>query len=376
MLDALKFAFEILIVGALALPWLAILNQMFEAVGPSSTRPAFLSFIPEDAHTTVTLVLVIAFGYVAGSVVSRASRNLFNDELLWPVPTEDLIRVAVYQEEYCHKEQMNVNENTPKVGEETGTSDTLFEDSSAPAPDPSRPINHLHKKYRDAFCPPTRTKQSAPESSVSAEKIALKLEEHITSMFRLQEGEMLLLGDDKVARLKQYNDQITVLRGAAFNGFVLLTVCIIGCCANLRVRAGERRTKIALAYLPAAALFSFGIYWLVGHYLKIHTAASDLHHVPSDQIMLSQTVVALYNDPPLAESAVILLGAVGLLVIFKAKKTAPYLRTTVVAGIVFVVCFGAWWWTEIMYDLQVIHSQVELRPNSADSVGNAKQPSN
>jgi hypothetical protein len=42
MLDALKFAFEILVVGALALPWLAILSRMF-ASGPGSSLPSYLS---------------------------------------------------------------------------------------------------------------------------------------------------------------------------------------------------------------------------------------------------------------------------------------------------------------------------------------------
>ena len=214
MLDALKFAFEILIVGALALPWLAILSQMFEAVGPSSTLPVFLNFVPDAARTTVTVALVIAFGYVTGSVVARTSRDFLNDESLRPLPTEDLIRVAVYQGEYCGKDQMNVNENAPSIGEPTAFSDDsdLFEDSvdHALPRNPSAAIktqHSLHEKYRNAFCPTEAT----AKLQLSPEEIAEKLEQHITNMFRLQEGEMLLLGEDKVGRLKQYYDQITVL---------------------------------------------------------------------------------------------------------------------------------------------------------------------
>lgn len=371
MLDALKFAFEILIVGALALPWLAILSQMFETVGPSTTLPAFLKFIPDAARATVTIALVIAFGYVAGSVVSRTSRDFFNDELLRPLPTEDLIRIAVYQGEYCGKDQMNVNENATDIGEPTIFSDDsdLFEDSVVHAlprnPSPAIQTQHsLHEKYRNAFCPA----EAMAKQALSPPEIAEQLEQHITSMFRLQEGEMLLLGEDKVGRLKQYYDQITVLRGAAFNAFVLLLICIMGCCANLRVRAGADSRKTFFAYLPAATLLCFGIYKLVGHYQQIHAAAMHLHHSASHQITWWQNVDALYNDPPLAEFALILLGSVGLLVIFKAKKTTPYLRTAIVAAIVTIVCLGAWWWTEIMYDLQVVHSQVELRPNPLTAV--------
>jgi hypothetical protein len=366
MLDALKFAFEILIVGALALPWLAILSQMLEAVGPSATLPAFLNFIPDAARTTVTVAMVIAFGYVVGSVVSRTSRDLFNDELLRPLPTEDLIRIAVYQGEYCGQDQMNVNENAPRVGEPQVFSDDsdLFEDSVGQAlplhPSAAIKTQHsLHEKYRNAFCP---TEAQVKLQHLRPGEITEKIEQHITSMFRLQEGEMLLLGEDKVGRLKQYYDQITVLRGAAFNGFVLLVICLVGCCANLRVRAGTDLTKTLLAYLPAATLFGFGIYELGGHYEHIKTAATHLHH-SGTVLSWSQKTDALYNDPPLAELVLILLGAVGLLVIFKAKKTTPYFRTALVAAIITTICLGAWWWTEIIYDLQVVHSQVELRPN-------------
>jgi len=56
----------------------------------------------------------------------------------------------------------------------------------------------------------------------------------------------------------------------------------------------------------------------------------------------------------------ILLGIGGLFVVSKAKEAAFYFRTCVVAAVISVVCFGAWWWTEVMYDLQVIHSQPRL----------------
>jgi hypothetical protein len=81
MLDALKFAFEILVVGALALPWLAILNRTF-ASGPASSLPSHLSVVPRAARGTVAVAVMIAFGYVTGSALSRISRDLFNDELL------------------------------------------------------------------------------------------------------------------------------------------------------------------------------------------------------------------------------------------------------------------------------------------------------
>jgi hypothetical protein len=66
MLDALKFAFEILIVGALALPWVAILYHVFWDDG-SADFEFDLSFVPEGARSAASVALVLAFGYLIGS---------------------------------------------------------------------------------------------------------------------------------------------------------------------------------------------------------------------------------------------------------------------------------------------------------------------
>ena len=107
-MDALKFAFEILIVGALALPWLGMLIRMLcprmatsQTERPSDSLEVFLSVVPKHARDSVGAVVIIAIGYLLGSGVSRVSRNFFNDELWGHLPTEDQIRVGVYRDEYC-----------------------------------------------------------------------------------------------------------------------------------------------------------------------------------------------------------------------------------------------------------------------------------
>lgn len=91
-MDALKFAFEILIVGALALPWLAILIRMFvdEPVAedrkapdprhpwrrpPTDDGPFHLSVVPESVRSAAAAAFVVAIGYLLGSSVSRISRE-------------------------------------------------------------------------------------------------------------------------------------------------------------------------------------------------------------------------------------------------------------------------------------------------------------
>jgi hypothetical protein len=128
-MDALKFAFEILIVGALALPWLAVLIRIFSS-GPASGKPKdglqfFLSAVPEQAQPAVAAAVIVAIGYLLGSAVTRVSRNFFNEDLfnedkqLFHLPTEDQIRDAVYREEYCEGRLLSLGKlpyNDPAVG--------------------------------------------------------------------------------------------------------------------------------------------------------------------------------------------------------------------------------------------------------------------
>jgi fatty acid desaturase len=155
--------------------------------------------------------------------------------------------------------------------------------------------------------------------------------------FRLQEGKLLLRGQDKVDRPKQFYDQITVLRGAAFNGFILALVCVFGFCGYKMARWSGRRKRF-LTLSPAIGVIAWGVLALI---------LSHIRH-PSSAI-----------DPPFAEIVLILLGIVGFGVIVKASQAHSatfYVATGLVAAILAVVSYLGWWWTEILYDLLVIHS--------------------
>ena len=303
MSDALKFAFEILVVGAMALRWLAVLNRMFPTRAGSGLH-FDLSAVPGPAQTAVTVAVVVAFGYLLGSAVSRISRDIFNDELFGNLPTEDRIREAVYEEEYC--------------------TEHLMRNLSLPfKPDPG-----LAHKF--GFCPGT-VQMDTPE----------RFEERVTDLFRLQESALLLQGQDRVDRLRQFYDQINILRGAALNGLILFALCAFGSCGTLRARWSAHPVLKGLTFLPAGLVAAYGLYSLIVNHF-IHPSRS------------------IYADPPLAEAVLLLLGVGGLFVVSKAKEAAAYFRTCVVAAILTVVSFGAWWWTEVMYDIQVIHSHPRL----------------
>jgi hypothetical protein len=305
MLDALKFAFEVLVVGALALPWLAVLSRMFLSDHDSSLA-FYLSVVPKAAQSAVAVAIVIAFGYLLGSAVSRISRNFFNDELWKSIPTEYLIRDAVYTDVYC-KEHIASELNLPYIAK---TGETF------------------------GFCPNSYA-YDTPE----------KFRERVGDLFRLQESALLLQGQDKVDRLKQYFDQITILRGATFNAFILFAVCAFGMCGNLKVHWSGHRIFTFAAYLPACVVILLGFYWLHGH-------LSDL----------PDNLYSFYSRPPLTEFVFLLLGLLGVLIVFKADKITPYFRTCILAAVVTLISFGGWWWTEILYDTQVIHSKPTLSP--------------
>lgn len=422
MLDSLKFAFEILVVGALALPWLAILIRMFDP-DPASKKPEdslhfYLSVVPKHAQDAVAVALIVAIGYLLGSAVSRISRDFFNDEVLRSLPTEDQIREGVYYDEYC-KEDVLGDKELPVKGHARFPK-PLCDIGSVKAATPERqdgqiPVAVLYTAPASiasqqtvtitaassadatksatatitlnpaavAMSPPaaaltagqsqqfTATVTGSPNTAVSwtlspsvgsdepvsPAKSAIRLSRvvdmlrtqpsrkqrgfhaRVQEMFLLQESNLLLTGQDKVDRLKQYYDQINVLRGAAFNGFILFSVCLFGYLANAGQNRPERRILRVLAFVLTGVLAIYGLISLLIHW---HDKAS------------------LYNDPPLAELVLLLLGVAGFFVVRKAKKEAFYLPACAVAAVLTLISFGGWWWTEVMYDLQVIHSQPEL----------------
>jgi hypothetical protein len=333
MLDALKFAFEILVVGVLALPWLAILNRMFR-FHISSDSDFGLSPLPESVRGAVVVAFVVAAGYLLGSAVSRFSRDFFNDELWKPLPTEDMIRDNVYYEEFCSEHAF------------------VYQYWSRP----------IHLEPPPDFCLDKDTKakllKTNPGKLVKFNDLGTDqlnyFDLEVQEVFLLEESELLLQGLDKVDRLKQYYDQITVLRGGAFNGFILFLLCVFGSCGTLREHWSGHPILRNVTFLPAAAVAVFALYKSWAHF--------------------QNATASRYSDPPLAELVILLLAGVGFFATSNAEKGMSYFRICILASIVTAISFGGWWWTEVMYDLQVIHSLPQLKPTATqeDAIGQPK----
>lgn len=338
-MDALKFALEILIVGALALPWIAILIWMFsprsqgESDKPVNILHLFLSVVPDDTRGAVAAVLIIAIGYLLGSSLSRISRSFFDDELLGRVPTEKQIREDLYWDEYCMGKLLGDLALPEKFGPTPGTSTAEGlcnpQNTTEVAVSPSPPRRRMFRFS-------TSTNRSDRPAGFGG---------RVQELFFLQEGDLLLNGEDKVERLKEYYDQITVLRGGALNGFILCALCLFGFCGNYRERWSRHRILSLVTFVPAGALTLYGFISILSHWNDKGLGA-----------------LGAYRDPPLAEAVLLLLGVIGVFVTLKAAHATYYGPMCVVAAVLGFVAFGGWWWTEVMYDIHVIHAVPDLLP--------------
>jgi hypothetical protein len=133
---------------------------------------------------------------------------------------------------------------------------------------------------------------------------------------------VLLNDEDKIERLRQYHDQIVVLRGAAFNGGVAFALCLFGWSAKHRNTVGW---TAPLFFLGAAILAS-------------------IYHAGGREF-----------EPPFMESTLFVLGGAGLYIVMKGMRR-NYGTALLVSFLITVMAFLGWWWTEVLYDQQVISS--------------------
>jgi hypothetical protein len=157
------------------------------------------------------------------------------------------------------------------------------------------------------------------------------ISQSVQTLFQLQEAALTLEGTDKNERLIQLRAQISVLRGAAFDGFVFCALCVFGWCANQPIRR---------AWIMPALFFVEGI----------TTTAKHLLHHRGD-----------YADPPFMEFAFFTLGVVGLLLVW--RRSAPkrsYGRYGLLAALLSLIAYFGWWWSEVLYDQEVLHTFAAL----------------
>jgi hypothetical protein len=178
-MDALKIAFETIIVGALALPWMLLVVDLFSPA-KEQLLDTLLDTIKNQTVAAVAGALLFAMAYLVGSSVARLAEDFFNDEDLHTKFTEDEIRTAVY----CKP--------TDPWLIQRGI--TLVDDNGGQIP--------------------------------AAQICSGDSENNVRQAFAVQESALMVAGPDKTDKLRYLHQQIVVLRGAALDGLITTLLCL------------------------------------------------------------------------------------------------------------------------------------------------------
>jgi hypothetical protein len=322
-MGAFGSAFDIVIVGALALPAVLLVIHLFFSDHESSLKTLF-AWVKEQEQPALAGVLLFAMAYPMGSAVSRIAQDFFDDADLhfhfnafgydrWlrlPVATESNIRTDAF----CEAQEQ---------------------------------IQKLTSSQSAAQSSPCQNRGGAlvPKTS-DFWKQRQQLEGLAQRVFRIQEAALLLLGTDSNERLRQFHDQIVVLRGAAFNGMIAFSLCLFWWSAQFQSR---------LRWAFPVALTLLGINALYNHLAE--RAASD---------------------PPYMEFTLLVLAASGWRILWpRASKSASTSKGAdaqngrgkirfaylLLAAFLAASAFLGWWSTQVLYDQQVFYSYQALLQN-------------
>jgi hypothetical protein len=338
-MGALSIAFDTIIVGALAVSWVALIVHLFFSRDKSGIKH-LLDWVNEQNQPAVAGVLFFAIAFFLGSAVSRIAQDFFDDDdlhiqvgrTLYEAVTEDGIRASVY----C-----GMSDEWFGLGNHFG---------ERPLPLDCKMQGIMQLRIPMWFY----LVQSTNLDSKDAVDAMRKMRERVLNIFHAQESALLLKGEDATERLRQLHDQINVLRGAAFDGLLAFSLCLFGWCAKF-----PRKVRWVLWLAPV-------------FYLALGLIAF-LHHLEDRAL----------SEPPFMEFTLFVLGLAGCYVLGKdlPKKPAAQkergmhqdrrVNTNLRAGfLILLLLFVAtaslgWWTTEVLYDKQVVYSnyQAQKPPN-------------
>jgi hypothetical protein len=328
-MGAFSIAFDIVIVSALAIPWVLLVIHLFFSDNESGIRSA-LNWVSQQNQPAVVGVLLFAMAFSLGSAVSRIAQDFFDDDDLHIFIADYEFQVGVTEtnirtDVYCQTLHRGV---VPQK--------------------PGEPLTENRQKFRNADpgCDYTgkwilqRSRKSINDQQGLAE-----------DDFHLQEAAVLLKGTDDTERLRQFHDQIMVLRAAAFNGLIVFSLCLFWWSAKFR---SSLRWALVLIFLCPAIVASFN---------------HSMEHA---------------NSPPFMEATLFMLGAAGCRLLWRPTSKAAVLppvsgapalgqvRFAYLALSLFlaVAAFLGWWATQVLYDQQVFYSyraMTEAPPSSANA---------
>lgn len=381
-MGALAIAFDTTIVGALALPWIVLFVHLFYFEGENRIYQ-LLHWIKQQQLTAVAGVILFAVAYTLGSGVSRIAQDFFNDNDLFvhvgrhlfrDGTTEDHIIAKVYCDGYDGN--LLAAGGNPPLLRKIGT--FAYEKSVACKKGDSLPQaadangggqnaclceeilkwklirGHSNRGSAKPDASAGNAAQDLPFAEEDDESKEDEFSQTAVDIFGVEENELLLKGEDNTERLRQFHDQIMVLRGAAFNGLVATAFCLFAWGANVRRDQPRSWLRWILALVPLVLL-------LVGW-------NSIRHHLAERSP----------SDPPYMEFSVIVTGCAGAWFLWRPlhhrrlgeKCRWPRWRWTglvVLSCVLTTAAILGWWATEVIYAQQVIYAYDSQIPAAAKS---------
>jgi len=311
---ALSIAFDTIIVGALALPWVLLVIHLFFSDNEGRIG-SLVKWVKEQQQPALAGVLLFALAYSLGSAVSRIAQDFLNDDDLYISVFGPLFRVGVTEasiraDVYCREQRL-----VPQT-----LVDSLVEPDQFSTKD-------LKCQYTGTWVvPQPYVFLNDAQSDMAAQ------------VFHIQEGALLLKGTDANERLRQFHDQIMVLRGAAFDGWVAFSLCLFWGSAKFKPWL---RWAVPLLYLVPGSIALY-------------------HHLRERAV----------SEPPYMEFTWLVLALAGWYVLWqrrrKKKRGVPatpgvedgrgkfrFVYLALSAFLTLTAVLG-WWSTERLYDQQVI----------------------
>jgi hypothetical protein len=319
-MGAFSVAFDIIIVGTLALPWVILVIQLFFS-NEKSILKQFHDLVKEQKQFAVAGVLLFAMTYALGSAESRIAQDFFDDNDLYVTVFGRVFRVGVTESSirigvFCHS-----LDNPKDLG-------------------PKGPDCNKAGQWMVPSVDPDTGRQLTAGWINDQEDLA-------GNIFKAHEAAVLLQGTDQTERIRQYHDQIMVLRGAAFSGALTFALLLFWWSAQ---------------FLPGLGWAASFVYACLG--------GIALHHHLSE---------AALSTPPYMEFTLIVIAVGGGYILWKhrpkertghetagahdkRKRRFGYL---VLAGFITLTASLGWWATQVLYDQQVIYSYKVVKPGSA-----------
>jgi hypothetical protein len=380
-MGALTIAFDITVVGALALPWVVLVVHLFFFDGENRIDQA-LRWIKDQQAQAVAGVLLFAMTYTLGSAVSRIAQDCFNDDdlhirifglsIVRDVVTENRILTRVYCESDSkfllpeEKSNLALAEKIKQFREQSSLCTQAHapwvrvKDKEGDQTNGAQPVAAQATTVAASAASPSKTNENqsnenrASENKLNEEDRQRLAEERFiksaADILGLQENALMEKGQDYSVRLRQLHDQVMVLRGAAFNGVLGLSLSLFAWEAVLRRKKSGAWVRWAFWAAPAFYVF-------VG-------VLATRHHFAN----------GFPSDPPYMEFTLFLLAAVGAWSLIRPlapankggeqKETTAssclqekhWLRIILLSAALTIGAFLGWWSTEMLYAQQVIYS--------------------